>query len=76
VSPLPRWYLLAGICWRDAVSLLQFYALLLIACSDSPPPAADRYLTCPALILSGLIWARSSILISFLGIKQLEISPA
>src|ERR1700692_1578015 len=73
VSPLPRWYLLfCKLLAGTAVSLLQVYAFLLIACfwAIEPPPIGSLTVL-PALVLSGLMLGALGMLISS-GIRQLE----
>ena len=62
VSPLPRWYLLCcKLLAGTAVSLLQVYVFLLVAWFwDIEPPPIGYIYVLPALVLSGLMLARSA----------------
>src|SRR5436190_5200947 len=73
VSPFPRWYLLScKLLAGTAVSVLQVYALLLIAWFwDIEPPPIGYLTVLPALVRSGLMLGSLGMLISS-GIRQLE----
>jgi ABC-2 type transport system permease protein len=73
VSPFPRWFLLLSkLLASTAISILQVYAFMIIACLWGVELPALAFLTVlPALILCGLMLGALGMLLSSV-IKQLE----
>ncbi len=73
VSPFPRWFLLLSkLLASTAISILQVYAFMIIACLWGVDLPALAFLTVlPALILCGLMLGALGMLLSSV-IKQLE----
>lgn len=73
VSPFPRWFLLSSkLVAGVAVSVIQVYAFLLIACFWGIEPPVWGYVTVlPGLLLSGLMLGAIGLLLSST-IRQLE----